>query len=49
VVKVTILNERGEKVFSDSDENAGGELGHGAKLIEGREDEAAASCSLFSR
>jgi hypothetical protein len=41
-VHVTILNERGEKVFSDSDENAGGELGDGAKPIEGREDDAAA-------
>jgi len=37
-VHVTILNERGEKVFSDRDESAD----DGAKLIEGREDDAAA-------
>jgi hypothetical protein len=34
VVRVTILNERGERIFSDRDESA--------KLIEGREDDAAA-------
>jgi hypothetical protein len=39
-VHVTILNERGEKLFSDAD--AEGEGDDGAKVIEGREDDAAA-------
>jgi hypothetical protein len=34
---VTILNDRGEKVYSDADD-ADGQAGEGAKLIEGRED-----------
>ena len=41
VVNVTILNDRGEKVYSDADA-ADGEPGDGARLIEARKDGEAA-------
>jgi hypothetical protein len=38
VVNVTILNENGDRIYSDTDDQPAAP-GDGAKLIEGREDD----------